>query len=164
MRKTFLKYSIYLLLTLPILLSSCNNEDDVNEIFVSRGTWYVVNYYTGVNWDSNNDRDACPVITDMQELQVIQQFNITFKDDGTLEGNMQNATFTGYWQANGEDRSVSITRLKASTNKVEGRNKEFIETLERARFYQGDSGMLRLAPQERTTCIQFTHIKQNGNN
>ena len=43
MRKTFLKYSIYLLLTLPILLSSCNNEDDVNEIFVSRGTWYVVN-------------------------------------------------------------------------------------------------------------------------
>lgn len=164
MKKKILRYSIYLLLTFPFLLSSCNDEDDVNEIFVSRGTWHVLNYYTGVNWDSNNDTGARPVITNAQELKEIQQFNITFKDDGTLEGNIKGATFSGYWQANGEDRSISITRIKASANKIEGQNKIFIETLERARFYQGDSGMLRLAPQERTTCIQFTHIKQNGNN
>lgn len=159
MKTKMLTKGIYFLLTLPFLLSSCNNEDDINEIFVSQGTWYVVNYYTGVNWNSNNDKDAKPVITNVGDLKVIQQFNITFKDDGTLEGNMLNATFTGYWQANGKDHSISITRIKTSTSTVEGKNKDLIQTLEAARFYQGDSGMLRLAPEQRTTCIQFTHIK-----
>ena len=48
-----LRHIFYLLITLP-LLWSCNNEDDINEIFVS-GTWNVGNFYTGGKWHKVND-------------------------------------------------------------------------------------------------------------
>ena len=37
---------------LPFLWS-CNNEDDVEEIFAS-GTWHVVDFYGKANWDKRN--------------------------------------------------------------------------------------------------------------
>ena len=45
------KYIRCLLFVLPFLLSSCNQEDDINEIFVS-GQWQLVNYYTGIDWNN----------------------------------------------------------------------------------------------------------------
>ena len=47
------KYIRCLLFVLPFLLSSCNQEDDINEIFVS-GQWQLVNYYTGIDWNNYN--------------------------------------------------------------------------------------------------------------
>lgn len=40
-----LKSILYILMLLPFLWS-CNNEDDVEEIFAS-GTWHVVDFYNG---------------------------------------------------------------------------------------------------------------------
>lgn len=44
-----LKSILYILMLLPFLWS-CNNEDDVEEIFAS-GTWHVVDFYGKANWD-----------------------------------------------------------------------------------------------------------------
>ena len=47
-----LKSILYILMLLPFLWS-CNNEDDVEEIFAS-GTWHVVDFYSKANWDKRN--------------------------------------------------------------------------------------------------------------
>ena len=105
------KYIRCLLFVLPFLLGSCNQEDDINEIFVS-GQWQLVNYYTGIDWNNYN--------------------------------------------ANAKDRSIRITQIECTVS-LSGKNKEFIDKLKNVQFYQGDNIMLRLAPNERTTCMQFRH-------
>ena len=47
-----LKSILYILMLLPFLWS-CNNEDDVEEIFAS-GTWHVVDFYGKANWDKRH--------------------------------------------------------------------------------------------------------------
>lgn len=49
-----LKSILYILMLLPFLWS-CNNEDDVEEIFAS-GTWHVVDFYGKANWDKTERR------------------------------------------------------------------------------------------------------------
>ena len=62
-----LKQLLSILCFLP-LLWSCNNEDDIYEIFVS-GTWNVGNFYTGGNWDKTND-GARPKYTKEEDIAL----------------------------------------------------------------------------------------------
>ena len=154
-----LKSILYILIMLPFLWS-CNNEDDIEEIFAS-GTWHVANYFGKANWDrGNGDPKYTPTDTDGRKaLEIIHAFNITFKADGTFTGSLQNGSIEGKWQADGKERTVSIrfTRTPSSTTY----NNEFIDALSNAIFYQGDSNVLLLAPEDKKTYIQFTHEKQN---
>lgn len=49
-----LKSILYLLIALP-LLWSCNNEDNIEDIF-SSGTWYLINFYGGGVDDAGTTR------------------------------------------------------------------------------------------------------------
>lgn len=62
-------------------------------------------------------------------------------------------------EADGKDRTVNInfTKTPPSTSY----NNEFIEALNNAIFYQGDSNVLLLAPEGKKTYIQFAHNKQD---
>ena len=75
------------------------------------------------------------------------------------KGSIQNGTIEGTWQADGKDRTVNInfTKTPPSTSY----NNEFIEALNNAIFYQGDSNVLLLAPEGKKTYIQFAHNKQD---
>lgn len=151
-----LKNILYILCALPFLWG-CNDEDDVNEIFVS-GTWYVVNYFTKADWDKRNGEPVYKPITGegQDALKVIQLFTLTFSDDGTYKGTMQNANFDGTWSADGKDRSLHLT-VKGSPNTSSRFNKELIETLKEAAYYQGDSNVLMLGPSDKRSYIQFRH-------
>jgi len=85
--------------------------------------------------------------------------SISCKADGTFTGSIQNGTIEGTWQADGKDRTVNInfTKTPPSTSY----NNEFIEALNNAIFYQGDSNVLLLAPEGKKTYIQFAHNKQD---
>lgn len=151
-----LKSILYILMVLPFLWS-CNNEDDVEEIFAS-GTWYILNYYGKANWDKRNG-DPTYKATDAEgrkALEVITKYSLIFKSDGTIVGGMQNGEFTGKWQADGKDRTVHIT-IDGKPNTSPAHNKEFIDALTNARFYQGDSNYLMLAPEDKKSYIQFKH-------
>lgn len=162
-----LKPILYILMLLPFLWC-CNNEDDVEEIFAS-GTWQVVDFYGKANWDKRNgepkynamahNSDKAVAAEGRKALETIRSFRITFKTDGTFEGNLQNGAMEGKWQANGKDQTVNIrfTRKPTATNY----NNEFIQALETAVFYQGDSKVLLLAPEDKKTYIQLTHNKQD---
>ena len=151
-----LKHILYLILTLP-LLWGCNNEDNVDEIFVS-GTWNVGNFYNGGDWDKLND-GARPAFTKEDDLKALNYLSVTFLEDGTLQGRMNNGTFTANWKANGEDRTISITQLK-TTATPSGKSKQLVEALKNAAYYKGDSKVLKLAPQDKKSYVQFGHYSE----
>ena len=86
---------------------------------------------------------------------------VVFNEDGTLEGSLGTQRFTGKWSADPKDRSVSFTQLSPSSDNLSGMSKEFIQRLENARYYRGDSKTLQLAPESRTSCIQLTTKHDN---
>ena len=151
-----LKQLAYLLLALPFLWS-CNTEDDINEIFIS-GTWNVVNYFGKANWEKRNGDPVYKMYEKEgeQALRVISTFTLTFSEDGTFAGTMQNASFNGRWTADGKDRSIRLS-FNGTPNTSTYFNREFIGYLKDAAFYQGDSNVLMLAPQEKKSYIQLRH-------
>ena len=151
-----LKHLLYLVLALP-LLWSCNNEDDINEIFAS-GTWNVGNFYNGGDWNKVND-GARPKYTKKEDIKALNFLTVTFMEDGTILGRMNNGSFTANWKANGEDRTISITQLK-TTATPSGKSKELIEALKNAAYYKGDSNYLKLAPQDKKSYVQFGHYSE----
>jgi len=151
-----LRHLLYLLFALP-LMCSCNTEDDIDEIFVS-GPWNVVNYFGKANWEKENGE---PVYKGDKEgieaLKIISNFSITFNEDGTFIGMMQNnSTFNGTWQANGKDRRIDL-HIQGSPNTSTRYNREFIDHLKNAYYYKGDSNVLLLAPEGKKTYIQLRH-------
>jgi hypothetical protein len=151
-----LKHLLYLILALP-LFWGCNNEDNVEEIFAS-GTWNVGNFYNGGDWNKLND-GARPKYTQSDDLKALNFLTVTFMEDGTIPGRMNNGSFTANWKANGDDRTISITQLK-TTATPSGKSKELIEALKNASYYKGDSKVLKLAPQDKKSYVQFGHYSE----
>ena len=89
-------------------------------------------------------------------MKTINSFTVIFDDNGTMKGEIDGGTFTANWNADPKDRSFSITNINASIS-LSGKNLEFINRLKNVRFYQGDSMTMQLAPQDKTTYIQFNH-------
>lgn len=152
--KSIIKY-IFSFLVIPMFLVSCNQEDDIYEIFAS-GTWRVNNYYTDCNWNNLAYKPGNPVFTSVDDLKIINSFTVIFEDDGTMRGNIDGGTFTAKWNADAKDRSFSITNISANVS-LSGKNAEFINRLKNVKYYQGDSKTMQLAPQDKTTYIQFNH-------
>ena len=151
-----LNYLLSIFLFIP-LLCNCNNEDDIDEIFVS-GTWNVGNFYSGGDWNKVND-GARVKYTKEEDIKALNYLTVTFLKDGTIQGRMNNGTFTAKWKANGEDRTVSITQLN-TTATPSGKSKELIEALKNAAYYKGDSNYLKLAPLDKKTYVQFGHYSE----
>lgn len=151
-----LKHIICLLLLLP-LLGSCNDEDNIYDIF-SSGTWHAVNYFTKADWDKRNGEPKYKP-TDKEgrnALEVINKFTLLFNADGTFSGTMQNANIEGTWEADGKDRTVHLS-IKGNPGASSAYNREFIEALQNAAFYQGDSQYLMLGRDDKRSYIQFRH-------
>ena len=151
-----LKHLLYLILALP-LFWGCNNEDNVDEIFAS-STWNVGNFYNGGDWNKLND-GARPKYTKEEDFKALNYLTVTFMEDGTIQGRMNNGSFTANWKANGDDRTISITQLK-TTATPSGKSKELIEALKNAAYYKGDSKVLKLAPQDKKSYVQFGHYSK----
>ena len=151
-----LKHLFYMLLILPILCS-CNNEDDINEIFIS-GIWNVGNFYNGGDWNKVND-GARPAYTKEEDLKALNYMTVTFLEDGSLQGRLSNGTFTAKWSANGEDRTLSITNLK-TTATPSGKAKQLIEALKNAAYYKGDKNYLKIAPSDKKSYVQLGHYSK----
>ena len=149
------KYIIYILMLLPLLVCGCNQEDDVFEIF-SSGQWRVNNYYTDCNWNNLAYKPGKPVFTTESDLKIVNSYTVIFEKDGTMSGQIDGGTFSAKWNADAKGRSFSITDIKATIS-LSGRNAEFINRLKNVRYYQGDSKTMQLAPQDKTTYIQFNH-------
>lgn len=151
-----LKHLLSILMILP-LFWSCSQDDNINEIFVS-GTWNVGNFYVGGDWNKVND-GARATYTKPEDISALNYLTVSFLEDGTVQGRMNNGTFTARWSANGKDRTISITQLKTSAT-PSGKAKQMVEALKNAAYYKGDSNYLKLAPEDKKSYIQLGHYSK----
>ena len=140
-----------LLLLLP-LFSGCNDSDDVAAIFTGK-TWKL-NYITVDGghemfgfWENEEQEKAS-----IKELNKNGTYNIVF--DGTVDGDVINgnikgtviatSTFEGKWNANAKNNSFKATVTTAGSYGDDKLAKNFIEGLNAATSYEGDSNNLYL--------------------
>ena len=152
-----LRHILYLLLALPLLLTSCEKEDDVNEIFVS-GTWNVGNFYHGGQWSKYENDGAKVKYTREEDIKALNAMTITFNEDGSFQGKTSAGPFTGKWAVDGKKRTISITQLRGNVSM--GKSKEFIDALKNAAYYKGDSNYLKLAPEDKKSYVQLGHYSK----
>ncbi len=138
---------------LTVLASGCL-EDDVFEIFASGQTWHWSSSYDTSNWENDNKGTSTLTTTDISQINSNQDaYIIIFSDDGTLEGRGKSFSFTGKWSANASDHSFSATLSASST--PSGYDKTFYEEIQDARFYRGNSTLLKLFNENKNHFIQF---------
>lgn len=157
MKEKALKYIGCMLLVLSLLplLSGCNNEDDLMEIFTGK-TWKLSRltnkdsnkqFYPGL-W--NNDNDAME--ESLKKLyNQSNTFTVTF--EGTeLDGELIGSTVTGQgvstqisgtWEADGKDHSFSV-KIKVNGTESDALAKAFIAGLQNVYKYEGDANSLTL--------------------
>lgn len=151
-----MKHILYnLLMILPLtFLFGCNQEDDINEIFANGQTWHWSSSYNTTNWEDNNKFTDCMDKNEKEQINKNQDaYIIKFNDDGSIEGKGSTFTFTGQWNANGSDHSFFIN-IKVNQN-PSGLDKIFHDDLTQARFYRGDSRILKLFNDAKNHYIQF---------
>lgn len=135
-----------LLLLLP-LFSGCNDSDDVAAIFTGK-TWKL-NYITVDGGHGENEEQEKASI---KELNKNGTYNIVF--DGTVDGDVINgnikgtviatSTFEGKWNANAKNNSFKATVTTTGSYGDDKLAKNFIEGLNAATSYEGDSNNLYL--------------------
>lgn len=144
-----------LLLTgiLAVLASGCL-EDDVFEIFASGQTWHWSSSYDTSDWEDDNKGTSTLSYTEISQVNGNQDaYIIIFSDDGTVEGRGSSFSFTGKWSADGSDHSFSVTLTASGT--PSGLDKTFYEEIGNAKFYRGNSTLLKLFNEDKNHFIQF---------
>ncbi len=152
-RRNFISYICFCLMALPFIFCSCKQKDNIEEIFTGK-VWHWSGSYRTNNWQHDNNaaltlsREELGKINDSQDF-----YNITFKEDGSLEGRGERISFTGEWSADGKDHSFYI-KLNHPGDDV-GLGRQFIKEIQSAKFYRGDSRFIKLFNQDKNYFIQF---------
>ena len=153
-----LKNLLSILFIFPILCGC--QEDDIEEIFVGRGTWNVGNFYIGGKWDRYDNDGAKAIYLKSEDLKVLNKMTVTFHDDGTLSGTLINGTpFSAKWGANGKDRTIWISNMKTNGTPT-GKSKELIDALINAAYYKGDINYIKIAPEDKKSYVQLGHYSE----
>lgn len=156
--------------TLP-LLSSCNNTDDLTEIFTGK-TWKMSRltnknseapFYPGI-WDSQEAMDKS-----LNQLKREECFTLNFEGtelDGemigaSLSGRGISTSFTGTWSADGKNQSLTLSLKTDGSTEGDPLAKAFINGLRNVYKYEGDANSLTLFYKDKdsgaTRVIGFSH-------
>ena len=141
-------FQIVGLLYLLPLFSGCNDSDDVAAIFTGK-TWKL-NYITV---DGGHEMFGFWENEEQEKASIENgTYNIVF--DGTVDGDVINgnikgsviatSTFEGKWNANAKNNSFKATVTTAGSYGNDRLAKNFIEGLNTATSYEGDSNNLYL--------------------
>ena len=173
MKKIKIYIQLLLVALLTPVLSACEQEDDVVDIFTGK-TWYMT--YIAVEgqnkmydfWQGNEDAR-------IQSFKPIPGDNYTLTFDGadlgnsigggTFSGRATSASISGKWNANGENRELQLTIDKAGTDTDKYLGKAFIDGLKSAFKYGGDNKNLYIYYKEGQTVkfISFAPQRNSGN-
>lgn len=160
---------LLLLLTLLPVVSGCNNEDDVIEIF-TKNTWKLSRLTTKDSSEQflpnlwNNEKDFNASMYDLTQGNQGNNFTINFTGTelngeimGTnVDGRGIKSTFTGTWTVK-KKKELRIY-LKVNGSETDPLAREFISGLQTVYEYDGDSNSLTLYfdDGQRTKVIGFT--------
>lgn len=136
----------YIITGLLLLLTACLKEDDVQDIFANGQQWHWSANYVTSNWDSEGNKDPNVDSRIINSIENKSNFIVTFNTNGTMSGRGQNFDFSGTWKADGSSRTIEIKLTPSST--PSGTDAIFFRTLTNAKYYRGDSRLLKLFDQQ----------------
>ncbi len=159
---------LFVLSLLPVL-SGCDNEDDLIEIFAGK-TWKLSRLTTKDSsqrflpnlWNNEKDYNSS-----MDALNKENTFTLNFEGselDGELMGTTFtargiNATVTGTWKADGKDHTFSLYIEHTTGSESDPLAKAFIAGLQNIYKYEGDASSLTLFYKDgqKTNVMGFSH-------
>lgn len=152
------------------IFAGCNDEDDIEAIFIGQ-TWYVGDFYTTTNWKDDNNQE--PIYKNENNKNIIRdygrdRFYITFEDKTFTAKGITN-TFSGTWSADGKENTISfaITPGGSSSSGTTAREQQitqaFYNSIENAKFYRGNTIWVKLYPKDKRSFIQLTKNRKEKN-
>lgn len=161
---------LLLVLSLLSVLSGCDNEDDLIELFAGK-TWKLSRLTTEGSkaqfidfW--NNDPKA---MEKSMDLLYNNESTYTLNFEGSeLDGELMgttftargiNATVTGTWKADGKDHTISLNIERTTGSESDPLAKAFIAGLQNIYKYEGDASSITLFYKEgqKTRVMGFSH-------
>ena len=164
MKETIKKtgYLLLIIVMLPIF-SSCNNEDDVIEIFVGKtwkltfiaaeGTQKQFNFWGEKGMAANNPAYVNSMNALAQEGNFILNFegsDVNGLPGGAFNGKVTSTSVGGTWSASGKNQNLTINVTGSSSDK-DVLGQAFITGLLNAIRYEGDSKNLYIYYKEGQT-------------
>lgn len=168
--KTYIQL-LLIALFVPVL-SACEQEDDVIDIFTGK-TWYMT--YIAVEgqnkmydfWQGDQDarEKSFETIKGDNYTLTFEGANVNDVARGTFSGKATNATISGEWDADGDNRKLNIVVQKSGTDTDKYLGKAFIDGLKSAFKYGGDNKNLYIYYKEGQTVkfISFAPQRNSGN-
>lgn len=156
---------VLLLLALPFIVS-CNDEDDIDAIFVGQ-TWYLGNFYTTSNWKDDNKGAPIYLRGQGEGTEVLNLINNNGRDvfyiafqEKTFTAKGGSNTFSGTWHADGKKNTLTMEITSGSApsgSDLSSRiSRDFFNNIKDARFYRGNIYYLKFFPEEQKTYMQFS--------
>lgn len=168
--KVFMQF-LLIALFVPVL-SACDQEDDVIDIFTGK-TWYLT--YIAVDgqnkmydfWQGNEqarEKSFRTLIGDNYTL-IFEGANVNDVARGTFNGRATNATADGDWSADGNNRELNITVKHSGTDADIYLGKAFMDGLKNAFKYGGDNRNLYIYYKDGATVkfLSFAPQRNTGN-
>lgn len=149
------------------IFSGCNDEDNINAIFVGK-TWYLGNFYTTTNWKDDNNSKPVYRGDDSEGRKAVDainahgtgRFSISFHENTFTAIGLGN-TFSGTWRADGKKNTISMVITEGSMpsptgdigNKI---SRDFYTNITNVQFYRGNTIFLKLFPEDKKSFMQFS--------
>ena len=128
--KTIKRITFVLLLLTSTM--ACTSEDDIEEIFVDR-TWTLTYIKEGATTRYTEGK----------------KYSILFSDNAFTATTPGGNTITGYWQANGDNRTFTCSNVRTNGNiSKDTIAQKMRDILVSSKKYEGDTNWLRIKQQE----------------
>lgn len=129
---------ILYLITVALIFASCNNSDDLNEIFQSR-TWKLSFFQEGTT--RNIAKEG---------------YSIMFYEGSFTANTPSGAAISGNWQADNKSRTMRCTNVRVVQGNIakDTTATKMKQFLERASSYNGDANWLQIR-QQSNVYMQF---------
>ena len=128
------------LLLLSVTLVSCDNCDDLTEIFKSH-TWKL-SYFREGNRNTSPSNNST--------------YTLKFYDTTFAFTTKSGATITGYWQADNKERTFRCSQVKVNNGSIAGDSTALKaeKFFKEAKYYEGDTNYLKIKIQN-NSFMQF---------
>ncbi len=142
-------------LFLLMVLGSCNDEDDVTEIFTGK-TWKLT--YIGSTDDWTDLSSGVNLNNYLEEKQPQNAYTVIFYDGSVRITGGEATVWTGTWSADGKSNTFHITITDKQGEGTTANEKTFLELIAGACYYRGSSVLLRLFDSDRANFAQFSPL------
>lgn len=140
-----MRHILGIVMTFVLMLTgiSCEQSDDIEEIFTTRA-WC----FTGFCYTPNWNKGECSMLNiDLAGKNDYYLHTLTFHFSGTVDIHLPGCSLTAGWKADGTSRSFTLSDIRVvdgSLDKLSPFSRKFYDELTATTWYRGDALGLQL--------------------